>query len=43
MHIFQVPRDLEGEALTRWKAENTGGIPEAATVVWVELRNAEMT
>ena len=42
MHVFQVPRNLKGEALARWKAESTAGIAKAATVVWVERREAEM-
>ena len=43
VHVFQVPHDLDGKALARWKADTTAGIPKTATVVWVELRDAEMT
>ena len=43
LHVFRVLRDLEVEALARWKAAAGAGIPEAATVVWVELHEAEMT
>ena len=42
MHVFQVPRELEGEASAQWKAGTVAGIPKAATVVWVELCEAEM-
>jgi hypothetical protein len=43
VHVFRVPRDLDGEALEQWKAEATAGIPKASTVVMVQLRDAEVT
>ena len=43
VHVFPVPRELEGEVLARRKAQAMAGILKATTVVMVQMRDAEVT